>query len=302
MIRHLAQLNVATLRKPMDDPLTRDFAEGLPVVNGAGEQSPGYLWRLQSDSGDATDIQVFDDPLTIVNLTLWESLEALKAFAYRGIHRDFFRRRAEWFVEGASRTALWWVPGGVLPTTEDAKRRLDFIDAFGTSPYAFEMGQNHAALAIERVGLDDERAQRLIGQLNEDLTHMYPDPRNRHFQLDPEEVTGVRGCFVVAELDDVAAACGAYRRIDDTTAEIKRMYVAPSARGLKVGAALVAELEAAASRNGIQRLLLETGTHQLPALRLYERFGFRRCQCWGEYTLSSTSICMEKTLTPAPAV
>ena len=134
MKRHLAQLNVATLRHPIDDPRTADFADALPSVNGAGEGSPGYVWRLQSDSGDATDIQVFDDPLIIVNLTVWESLEALKAFAYRGIHRDFFRRRVEWFVEGSSRTALWWLPAGSLPTTDDAKHRLDFIEVFGSSP------------------------------------------------------------------------------------------------------------------------------------------------------------------------
>ncbi len=110
--RHLAQLNVATLRHPIDDPRTADFADALPIVNGAGEGSPGYVWRLQSDSGDATDIQVFDDPLIIVNLTVWESLEALKAFAYRGIHRDFFRRRAEWFVEGSSRYRALVAPCG----------------------------------------------------------------------------------------------------------------------------------------------------------------------------------------------
>lgn len=300
MNRHLAQLNIATLRHPLDDPRIVDFVDGLPVVNGAGEQSPGYVWRLQSDSGDATDIQVFDDPLMIVNLTVWESLDVLKAFAYRGVHRDFFRRRAEWFIDGSSRTALWWLPAGVLPTTDDAKRRLEFIDAFGVSPYAFEMGQNHAALVIERVGLDDERAQQLIGQLNDDLTRKYPKPGDSLFRLDPDEVAGDRGCFVVAEIDDRAAACGAYRRLDDTTAEIKRMYVAPSARGLKVGAAIVAELEAAARGNGIQRLLLESGPRQLPALGLYEKFGFRRCQCWGEYASSTTSICMEKSLTAEP--
>ena len=114
MNRHLAQLNIATLRHPIDDPRIADFVEALPIVNGAGEQSPGYVWRLQSDAGDATDIQVFDDPLIIVNLTVWESLDALKAFAYRGIHRDFFRRRAEWFVEGSTRTALWWMPAGYV--------------------------------------------------------------------------------------------------------------------------------------------------------------------------------------------
>ena len=161
MNRHLAQLNIGKLRHPIDDPRISDFVDALPVVNGAGEQSPGYVWRLQSDSGDATDIQVFDDPLIIVNLTVWESLEALKAFAYRGIHRDFFRRRADWFVEESSRTALWWVPAGVLPTTDDAKRRLDFIEVFGSSPYAFTMGQSQPALAMDRVGFDDSRVQEL---------------------------------------------------------------------------------------------------------------------------------------------
>ncbi len=265
----MAQLNIATLRHPIDDPRIADFVDALPVVNGAGEQSPGYVWRLQSDSGDATDIHVFDDPLVIVNLTLWESLETLKAFAYRGLHRDFFRRRAEWFVEGSSRTALWWVPAGAIPTTDEAKRRLDFIDAFGVSPYAFEMGQNHAALMIERVAADDERAQLLIDQLDD-------------FRLEPDEVTGDHGALVVAELDDVAVAFGVYRRVGDT-AEITRMHVAKSARGLRIGAAIAAELEGAARDSGARRLLLETGPRRLPSLGLFEQFGFRRCPCWGEF-------------------
>ncbi len=276
MNRHLAQLNVATLRHPIDDPRTADFAAGLPIVNGLGEQSPGYVWRLQSDGGDATDIQVFDDPLVIVNLTVWESLEALKAFAYRGLHRDFFRRRAEWFVEGASRTALWWVPAGMLPTTDDAKRRLDFIDVFGSSPYAFTMGQNQPALAMERVGPDDHRLQELAHHLDGDL------------------LAGDAQSLVVAEIDDVPVACGAYRVIDDTTAEIRRMYVAQSARGMRVGAAIIAELETVARADGIQRLLLETWPRQLEAL---EQFGFQHTPRWAEPTLSPDSVFMEKTLT-----
>jgi GNAT superfamily N-acetyltransferase len=274
--RHLAQLNIATLRHPIDDPRTADFANALPMVNGAGEQSPGYVWRLQSDSGDATDIQVFEDPLVIVNLTVWESLEALKAFAYRGVHRDFFRRRAEWFVEGSTRTALWWVPAGVLPTTDDAKRRLDFIEVFGSSPYAFTMGTNQSALVIERVGLDDSRVQELGHHLNGDL-HAGDDPS-----------------LVIAELDDVPVACGAYRKVDASTAEIRRMCVAPSARGMRVGAAIIAELETAARRDGLQRLLLETWPRQLSAL---EQFGFQRCRSWGEPILSPDSVFMEKALT-----
>src|SRR3954470_23722675 len=152
---HLAQLNIATLCHPMDDPHTAGFVDGLPIVNSAGDGAPGFVWRLQSDTGNATDIQVFDDPLVIVNLTVWASLDALKAFAFRGIHREFFRRRAEWFVEGSTRTALWWIPAGDLPTTADAKRRLDFIEAFGASPYAFQMGQVHRVLTMRRTSAED---------------------------------------------------------------------------------------------------------------------------------------------------
>lgn len=274
MRRHLAQLNIATLRYPMDDPRTADFADALPDVNGAGEDSPGYVWRLQSDGGDATDIQVFDDPLVIVNLTVWESLEALKGFAYRGIHRDFFRRRAEWFVEGTTRTALWWVPADELPTTEDAKRKLEFIEVFGSSPYAFTMGKNPPPFVIDHVRFDDGRVQELRNHLNGDLG------------------ADDKGGVVVAELDDVPVACGSYRTLDDSTAEIRRMYVAQSARGMRVGAAVIAELEKAAAHGGMRRVLLETWPRQVSAL---QQFGFQICPAWSEPTLSAESVYLEKT-------
>jgi hypothetical protein len=120
------------------------------------------VWRLQSDTGNATDIQVFDDPLVIVNLTVWTSIDALKAFAFHGIHREFFRRRAEWFVEGSTRTAMWWLPTTELPTTDDAKRRLDFVDAFGASPYAFQMGQVHHALTMRITTAADDDVRHLL--------------------------------------------------------------------------------------------------------------------------------------------
>ncbi|HZX54310.1 MAG TPA: GNAT family N-acetyltransferase, partial [Ilumatobacteraceae bacterium] len=217
---HLAQLNIATLRHPMDDPRTAGFAEGLPIVNAVADEAPGFVWRLQSDTGNATDIQVFDDPLVIVNLTVWTSVEALKAFAFRGTHREFFRRRAEWFVEGSTRTALWWTPVGDVPTTGDAKRRLDFIQAFGASPYAFQMGQVHRVLTMRRSATN-------------------------------------AGCEVVADVDGEPAAFGSYR-IVGSSAEIQRIDVPPPARGMRIGAAIVGELERAASDAGLQRLLLET--------------------------------------------
>jgi GNAT superfamily N-acetyltransferase len=255
MDRHLVQLNIATLQHPLDDPRIADFVDALPIVNEAGEQSPGFIWRLQSDGGDATDIQVFDDPLMILNLTVWQSLDALKAFAYRGIHRDFFRRRAEWFVPGSTRTALWWTPAGSLPTTDDAKRRLEFIAVVGASPYAFAMGQNQPALVIERVRPLDEGTAGKIRELLKD-----------------SDVRGAdEGGSVVVELDDETVGFGAYRSLDETTAEVAHIHVAQSARGMRVGAAIVAELESLARANGLGRLLLETGPHMVS---LYGNFGF----------------------------
>src|SRR5215211_1575777 len=94
---HLAQLNVARLRAPVDDPMIDDFRNNLLRINALGDASPGAVWRLQTEDGDATAIKAFDDPLVILNLTVWESVEALKSFVYKTEHVDFLRRRREWF-------------------------------------------------------------------------------------------------------------------------------------------------------------------------------------------------------------
>jgi len=280
MDRHLAQLNIATLRHPMDDPRTADFANALPTVNGAGEQSPGFVWRLQSDVGNATDIQVFDDPLVIVNLTVWTSIDDLKAFAFRGIHRDFFRRRAEWFVEGSTRTAMWWIPATTLPTTDDAKQRLDFIEAFGSSPFAFRMGQAHRPLAMRRTSADDI-----------DLRDLMPSQ-------DADRGPANGDCVVVAEVDDEPAAYGWYRTIDVSTAKVERIHVPLAARGMRIGAAIVAELESAARAAGLQHLRLDTAPKPFEP---YRSFGFRTRECGRDDDNGSPAIiCMEKALTASP--
>src|SRR4051794_13266512 len=245
---HLAQLNIATLRHAMDDPHTAGFVDGLPIVNSAGDGAPGFVWRLQSDTGNATDIHVFDDPLVIVNLTVWISLDALKAFAFRGIHREFFRRRAEWFVEGSTRTALWWIHAGDLPTTGDAKRRLDFIDAFGVSPYAFQMGQVHPVVTMRRTSADDPNVRRLMSDSSRS-----------------DEVPTADDCVVLAEIDGKAAAFGWYRTVGTATAEIQRIQVPLPARALRIGAAIVAELEAVAGAAGMQNVQLDTVPKQVEA-------------------------------------
>ena len=136
-VHHLANVNVAKLRAPLDDPLLADFVAGLPVVNALADAAPGFVWRLQTDDGDATALRVFPDPDVIVNLTVWESVEALKAFTYKGAHLDVFRRRGDGFHADGRGLALWWIEAGTIPTVEDARQRLDHLAEHGPSPYAF---------------------------------------------------------------------------------------------------------------------------------------------------------------------
>jgi hypothetical protein len=139
MSPYLAQIDVPRLLAPIDAPETADFVAALAPVNARADAAPGFVWRLQTESGDATSGQVFDHPLVIVNLTVWESIEALEAFAYReASHLAVLRRRREWFeraVEAA--TALWWVPSGHIPGVDGALDRLATLRAQGLSPTAF---------------------------------------------------------------------------------------------------------------------------------------------------------------------
>ncbi|MGP1396765.1 MAG: DUF3291 domain-containing protein [Inquilinaceae bacterium] len=135
---HLAQINVATARFPLDHAGMADFMGQLDTVNALADASPGFVWRLQSDSGNATDIPVTDDPRFIVNMSVWESAEALFDFVYRSAHRPVMTRRREWFVppKGAYH-CLWWIEGGTVPTVDDGLARLRHLDTHGPSPHAF---------------------------------------------------------------------------------------------------------------------------------------------------------------------
>ena len=238
---HIAQLNIATLRAPIDDPLIADFTDNLERINALGDGSPGFVWRLQTDDGNATSIHPYANPMTIVNMTVWTSVAALKDFAYRTDHAEFLARRREWFVAGSTGVVLWWIRAGDVPTVDDAKRRLEFLQRHGPSPYAFRFARPPEPFVIERTSLEDPDTLDLIAHLNEELTGRYDDPTDNHFRLEPDEVSPGVGAVVVGRLADRAVACGAIRRVRDIesdgegdidhtgvrTAEIKRMYVAP---------------------------------------------------------------------------
>lgn len=138
MLYHLAQINVAHIRGTAEDPKMAGFFDNLDRINQLAEESPGFVWRLQSDQGNATDIILTDDPTFLVNMSVWESVELLKAYTYQSEHLEFVKRRKEWFhlYEGPY-YVLWWVPAGEIPAPEEGLRRLDILRENGPSQEAF---------------------------------------------------------------------------------------------------------------------------------------------------------------------
>jgi putative acetyltransferase len=151
---------------------------------------------------------------------------------------------------------------------------------------------------IRRSTLSSPDAVRLIAALNSELTEAFPEPGANHFSLGATQVSGGEGAFVIAYLEDRAVGCGAVRRLDEATAELKRMYVDPSVRGRRIGRLLLEALEQEARLLGVTRIVLETGTRLAPAIRMYEAMGYMRIPLFGEYLSSpDTSLCFGKSLT-----
>jgi hypothetical protein len=139
---HIAQLNIARAKAEMDTALMQGFVSRLDEINALADNAPGFVWRLQTEDGDATALRVFDDPLTLVNLSVWTSPERLKEFVYRSSHVELIQDREAWFDKlGSLHQVLWWIPQGHIPTIEEAKEKLDFIREHGPSEQAFSFGK-----------------------------------------------------------------------------------------------------------------------------------------------------------------
>ncbi|MDK9559231.1 DUF3291 domain-containing protein [Marinobacter sp. M216] len=134
---HIAQLNVAKLEAPIDSPQLADFVANLDRINALADDSPGFVWRLQTEDGDATGIDYFGSD-QIVNLSVWESVEALHDYVYRSVHVEIMRRKKEWFHKLAeSHMVLWWVPAGHIPSLEEASEKLQRLRKSGPTNDAF---------------------------------------------------------------------------------------------------------------------------------------------------------------------
>jgi len=146
---HLAQLNIAKAKYSLEAPEIKEFVDNLDPVNNLAESSEGFIWRLKDENGDATNIQAFSDPDVIVNMSVWSSPETLKNFIFKTHHRDFLRRKKEWFDNITKDSyVLWWVPVGHIPTLEEAVEKLEFLRNNGDTPNAFTFKSHFNAAAF----------------------------------------------------------------------------------------------------------------------------------------------------------
>jgi hypothetical protein len=139
-VHHLAQVNVARLRAPLDDPAMREFTTAVAPIHRLARTSPGFVWQLRTDAGHGVCVQPEEGGPVFLNLTVWRDYESLHAFTYRGPHAGYLKRKARWFVATPQpSTALWWLPAGRTPVVEDALARLRHLRSHGPTPRAFSL-------------------------------------------------------------------------------------------------------------------------------------------------------------------
>src|SRR5262249_28077585 len=131
--------NIGRVRAPIGDPLMQGFVSKLDEINALADRAPGFVWRLQTAEGNNTSLHPFDhDDRILLNMSVWESIESLRAYTYDTAHAEVLRQRRDWFEKFSGMyLALWWIPVGHIPTIDEAKDRLAHLEAHGPTPYAF---------------------------------------------------------------------------------------------------------------------------------------------------------------------
>ena len=136
---HLAEINIARLVAPLDDPVVADFVAQLDAVNAIADESPGFVWRLKSDeTGNTSDIRAFADDRILINMSVWESIESLETYTYRSLHKGVFQDRRKWFVPvDQPHLAMWWIRAGHIPSILEGKDRLETLSRLGPTAEVF---------------------------------------------------------------------------------------------------------------------------------------------------------------------
>lgn len=135
---HIAQVNIGRIVAELDDPVMSGFVNRLDEINALADASPGFVWRLIVNDGNATYLRPFEDPRTLMNMSVWKTAEQLRHFVFKTMHVELLRERHAWFEKFAGTyTALWWVPAGHIPSVDEAKRRLAHLETNGPTEFAF---------------------------------------------------------------------------------------------------------------------------------------------------------------------
>lgn len=135
---YLAQINIARMLYPLEDPRMAGFVNRLDEINALADDAPGFVWRLQSETGNATDLRPYDDDFIIVNMSVWESVEALKTYTYKSLHVELLRDRKLWFEHmGQPASVMWWIPVGHVPTPIEGRDKLNLLEEIGATAAAF---------------------------------------------------------------------------------------------------------------------------------------------------------------------
>lgn len=137
---HVAQYNIAKMRAPLDDPIMASFVARIDELNHLADRTPGFVWRLRDESDNSTALRLYEDELIVINMSVWDDIDALHAFAYRSDHGPAYAARHDWFapIEGHT-LVLWWVPAGHEPPPQEGKDRLELLRRCGPTPEAFTL-------------------------------------------------------------------------------------------------------------------------------------------------------------------
>ena len=140
---HIAQINIGRVKAPLEDPVMAGFVSRLDEINALADRSPGFVWRLQTSAGNATYFRPYEhDDRILLNMSVWESVEALQHYVYHTMHSELLRQRRDWFEKFAGvYVALWWVPAGHIPGIDEAKKRLAHLETHGPTEFAFTFKQ-----------------------------------------------------------------------------------------------------------------------------------------------------------------
>src|SRR5271155_5020355 len=99
---HIAQVNIGRIKAPLDDASMAGFSNRLNEINAVADNSPGFVWRLQTEAGNATYFRPYpEDDRILLNMSVWETIADLRNFVYRTAHTELLRERQAWFEKFA---------------------------------------------------------------------------------------------------------------------------------------------------------------------------------------------------------